>query len=169
MYFRDLDELGKVIRDYFVTSPKAQIVKSLTPSWDHVGNKSSQFQTESPKMVLPPRCILHSFAIFLCFGLAATAHASNNTIVLYASKAPVRAGNWAVKADSTAAGGFSIENPNLGAAKIAAALAKPQNYFELKFPAYAGQPYHLWIRSKSLNNAVSNDSVLCSFPTASRT
>ncbi len=114
-------------------------------------------------MVFPPRSILHSFAIFLCFGLATTAHAANNTIVLYASKAPVRAGNWAVKADSSAAGGFSIENPNLGAAKISAALATPQNYFEIKFPAYAGQPYHLWIRSKSINNAVSNDSVFVQF------
>lgn len=105
----------------------------------------------------------HSFAIFLTLAMAATTHASNTNIVLYASKATVRAGNWAVKADSTAAGGFLIENPNLGAAKLSAPLASPKNYFEIKFPAYAGQPYHLWIRSKSLNNAVSNDSVYVQF------
>lgn len=105
----------------------------------------------------------HSFAISLSFAMAATAHASNTNIVLYASKATVRAGTWAVKADSTAAGGFLIENPNAGAAKVLTPLASPKNYFEIKFPAYAGQPYHLWIRSKSLNNSISNDSIYVQF------
>src|SRR5262249_36537438 len=114
-------------------------------------------------MVRSPRFTPQSFAIFLSFAMAATAHASNTNIVLYASKATVRAGTWAVKADSSAAGGYTIENPNLGAAKLSAPLASPKNYFEIKFPAYAGQPYHLWIRSKSLNNSVTNDSVYVQF------
>jgi endonuclease/exonuclease/phosphatase family metal-dependent hydrolase len=114
-------------------------------------------------MVRSPKFMPYSFAIFLSLAMAATAHASNTNIVLYASKATVRAGTWAVKADSTAAGGYLIENPNAGAAKILAPLASPKNYFEIKFPAYAGQPYHLWIRSKSLNNGITNDSVYVQF------
>ena len=110
-----------------------------------------------------PKFMSYSFAILLSFALAATAHANSNDVVLYASKAPVRAGTWAVKADSTAAGGFLIGNPNLGAAKLLVPLAKPLNYFEITFPAYAGLQYHLWIRSKSLNNSTSNDSVYVQF------
>ncbi|MFP5262260.1 MAG: PQQ-dependent sugar dehydrogenase, partial [Blastocatellia bacterium] len=44
-------------------------------------------------------------------------------VVLYASEAPVRAGNYSVVADPTAAGGARIFNPDAGAAKLAAALA----------------------------------------------
>jgi PKD repeat protein len=95
--------------------------------------------------------------------MEATAHANSNDIVVYASKAPVRAGTWAVKADSTAAGGFLIENPNLGAPKLLAPLAKPKSFFEIKFPAYAGQPYHLWIRAKALDNSYTHDSVYVQF------
>src|ERR1700730_7777237 len=114
-------------------------------------------------MIHPPKFISLSSAILLSLAWAATAHANSNDVVLYASKAPVRAGTWAVKADSTAAGGFLIENPNLGAPKLLAPFAKPQNFFEIKFPAYAGQPYHLWIRARSLNDSFSNDSVYVQF------
>src|SRR6201987_1946743 len=114
-------------------------------------------------MVRSPRFLPHSFAVLLSLAMVATAHANSNDVVLYASKAPVRAGTWAVKADSTAAGGVLIGNPDLGVAKLLTPLAKPQNYFEIKFPAYAGVGYHLWIRSKSLNNATSNDSVYVQF------
>ncbi len=91
------------------------------------------------------------------------AHASSSDVVLYASKAPVKSGTWAVVADSSAAGGYAIGNPNLGAAKITTPLAAPKNYFQLTFPAYSGKAYHLWIRARSLNNATSNDSVYVQF------
>ena len=91
------------------------------------------------------------------------AHASSSDVVLYASKASVKSGTWAVVADSTAAGGYAIGNPNLGAAKISTPLAAPKSYFELTFPAYSGKAYHLWIRAKSLSNASSNDSVFVQF------
>ncbi len=110
-----------------------------------------------------PKFMSYLFAILLSFALAATAQANSNDVVLYASKAPVRAGTWAVQADSTAAAGYLIQNPDLGAAKLLVPLAKPLNYFEISFPAYAGLPYHLWIRSKSLNNSASNDSVYVQF------
>ena len=105
----------------------------------------------------------YSFAIVLSSALAAAAQANSNDVVLYASKAPVRAGTWAVMADSTAAGGYLIRNPDVGAAKVLVPLAKPLNYFEITFPAYAGLQYHLWIRSKSLNNSTTNDSVYVQF------
>src|SRR6266700_662734 len=91
------------------------------------------------------------------------AHASSSDVVLYASKAPVKSGTWAVVADSSAAGGYAIGNPNLGAAKLTSPLAQPANYFELSFPASSGQAYHLWIRARSLDNATSNDSVYVQF------
>ena len=91
------------------------------------------------------------------------AHANTSDVVLYASKAPVKSGTWAVVVDSTAAGGFAIGNPNLGAAKIGTPLATPKNYFQLSFPAYSGKAYHFWIRARSLNNATSNDSVYVQF------
>lgn len=90
------------------------------------------------------------------------AHANNN-VVLYASKAPVRAGTWTVVADSTAAGGFAMATANKGAATVATPLASPTNYFQLTFPAYAGTAYHLWIRGKAANNSYTNDSVYVQF------
>jgi len=89
-------------------------------------------------------------------------HASTD-IVLYAAKAPVRAGTWAVVSDPTAAGGFAIANPNLGAPKLLTPLATPVNYFEMTFPAYSGQAYHLWLRGKAAGNSYDNDSVYVQF------
>jgi HKD family nuclease len=84
-------------------------------------------------------------------------------VVLYASKAPVKAGAWQIVSDATAAGGARLHNPNAGAAKLAAALADPANYFEMTFTAEAGRPYRLWIRGKAQSNAWANDSVFIQF------
>ena len=84
-------------------------------------------------------------------------------VVLYASKAPVRIGNWQVVADSTAAGSARMRNPNLGAAKIAAASATPESYFEMSFYAEAGRPYQIWLRGKADSNNWANDSVFIQF------
>ena len=84
-------------------------------------------------------------------------------IVLYASEAPVRAGNWNVVADATAAGGSRLHNTNLGAPKLTNALASPAHYFELTFNAQAGVPYRLWVRSKADSNYWGNDSYFIQF------
>ena len=87
-------------------------------------------------------------------------------IVLYASKAQVRVGNWQVESDSTAAGRARIRNPNLGAAKITTASGNtppPASYFELPFYAEAGRAYHLWVRGKADSNNWANDSVFIQF------
>jgi hypothetical protein len=84
-------------------------------------------------------------------------------VVLHAATAAVVQGKWSVVADSTAAAGGRIQNPNAGAAKIVPALAAPADYFEMTFTAAAGRPYHLWIRGKAASNAWSNDSVYVQF------
>lgn len=93
---------------------------------------------------------------------AISAHAANTNVVLYASKAPVRAGSWTVVSDSTAAGGSAISTPS-STTKVATALASPANYFEMTFPANGGQAYHLWIRGKAANNSYTHDSVFVQF------
>ena len=100
---------------------------------------------------------------FACAVLSPILAQASTDVVLHASKAPVRAGTWAVVADSTAAGGFAMANPNLGAPKVTTPLANPKNYFEMTFPAYAGEAYHLWIRGKSADNSYRHDSVYVQF------
>ncbi len=87
------------------------------------------------------------------------------TIVLYASSA-TPSGTWQVIADSTAAGGTAMWNPDAAKAKIAPALASPANFFETQFFAMSGAAYHIWIRMRAQNNSASNDSVHVQFSDA---
>ena len=89
--------------------------------------------------------------------------ASAQDIVLYASQAPVKVGNWSVVADSGAAGSARLVNTDFGAGKISTAKASPSDYVELSFYASAGKPYRLWMRGKSTNNSAYNDSVFVQF------
>jgi hypothetical protein len=84
-------------------------------------------------------------------------------VVLYASRAAIRAGSYQVTSDVTAADGSSLSNPDLGAAKLTAPLPTPSTYFEMTFNAVAGKPYRLWIRGKAQANAWMNDSVYVQF------
>ncbi len=79
------------------------------------------------------------------------------------AEASVRVGSWSPVADTTAAGGQRLSNANAGAARLDTALANPDHYFEMSFTAQAGQPYHLWIRGKALNDSGYNDSVHVQF------
>jgi hypothetical protein len=90
---------------------------------------------------------------------------SADTVVLHMAEVPTAqiTGNWQVLADSTAAGGSALWNPNTGAAKVAPALASPANYFEAWFDAKPGTPYHVWVRMKAESNSLSNDSVHIQF------
>ncbi len=85
--------------------------------------------------------------------------AAASDIVLYAAEATRRAGTWRVVADSTAAGGSRLEQPNANAATIATPLANPQHYVEYSIIVDAGVPYHLWLRGKAQSNSGDNDSV----------
>ena len=84
-------------------------------------------------------------------------------IVLYASQAPVKSGNWVVVTDSSAAGGARIHNNDVGAAKLSQPLSNPVHYFEMTFNAEAGRPYRLWVRGKAQNNFWGNDSIFAQF------
>jgi endonuclease/exonuclease/phosphatase family metal-dependent hydrolase len=118
-------------------------------------------------MAIRQRCSFPTFLMTVIFAAcvimpAISAQASNTDVVLYASKAPVRAGTWAVVSDSTAAGGSAITTP-VSATKVSSPLANPANYFQMTFPAYSGQSYHLWIRGKAANNSYNHDSAFVQF------
>jgi hypothetical protein len=85
--------------------------------------------------------------------------------VLWSAAAPTSDihGDWTRIADTTAAGGAALRNPNRGRAKIAPALSAPANYFEMRFSAAAGGPYHLWVRFRAENDSTANDSVHVQF------
>jgi Big-like domain-containing protein/beta-propeller repeat-containing protein len=84
-------------------------------------------------------------------------------VVLYARDAAPIVGNWQLVADTTAAAGTRIWNPDAGMAKITTPAAAPANYFELAFNADAGVPYHLWLRLRADNDSYTNDSVWVQF------
>ena len=70
---------------------------------------------------------------------------------------------WSVIADSTAAGGRRLQNPNAGAAKLTTALAQPTQAFEMTFDAEAGRPYRIWMRGRALADSYNNDSAYLQF------
>src|ERR1700759_3961155 len=82
----------------------------------------------------------------------ATVQASAPDVVLYASEATTKVGNWQVVTDATAAGGARLLNADLGGAKLAAPLPAPASYFEITFNAESHIPYRLWIRGKAQND-----------------
>jgi len=84
-------------------------------------------------------------------------------VLLHPSGATAIVGDWHVNADSTAATGASLLNPDHGAAKISVASASPISYFEMTFDADAGVGYHLWLRGKATNDSWANDSVFVQF------
>jgi hypothetical protein len=84
--------------------------------------------------------------------------------VIYVASARFDTGqNWVVFQDPTAAGGASLHNFDLGQPKSTSPLASGNDYFEVRFTAEAGVPYHLWVRSQALNDYYGNDSVFVQF------
>ena len=88
------------------------------------------------------------------------------TVVLYASKGTITGSRWQTIADTTAAGGSAVDNPDQISAKVAPAIAAPVSYVELPFDAMAGVAYHIWIRMRAEGNLTSNDSVHVQFSDA---
>ena len=97
------------------------------------------------------------------FTTAASSGGTPTDVVMYAGRAPTRAGTWQVVRDSTAAGGSRMYQPDNGAAKVASPSASPANYFEIAFNAQGGIPYHIWIRGRAQNDSTNNDSVWLQF------
>ena len=84
-------------------------------------------------------------------------------IVMYAKNASKIVGAWQIVADTQAAGGARIWNPDAGVAKLTSPLADPVNYFELTFQAEAGKAYRIWIRGRADRDYYGNDSVYLQF------
>ena len=72
-------------------------------------------------------------------------------------------GTWTKEARSDAASATVVRSPNAGAAKVVTVPVPAVNYFELRFDAEAGRPYHLWIRGIALSDYWGNDSVHVQF------
>ena len=100
--------------------------------------------------------------VVLVCSLGTSSAQSASDIVLYAAEAPLRSG-WTVVADSTAAGGSRLANPNFGVPKVPDASSSPINYFEMSFSAQSGTAYRLWIRGNAANSDWANDSVFAQF------
>ncbi len=92
-----------------------------------------------------------------------TAPATHREIVLYTQTAATTAGQFHVDPDTSAAGGSSEHQPDLGTGKVKTPLASPANYFDMTFTADAGTAYRLWIRAKAERNAYTNDSAYLQF------
>lgn len=91
------------------------------------------------------------------------APATHREIVLYTQSAAKTAGQFHVDPDTSAAGGSSEHQPDLGAGKVKTPLAAPADFFDMTFNADAGTAYRIWIRAKAERNAYTNDSVYLQF------
>ncbi len=83
-------------------------------------------------------------------------------IVVHPADTALLFGNWVKEADSTAAGGFKLRNPDHGAGKIATAKAAPTDYFEFTVNNLVGE-YRVWVRGRADNDSYNNDSVYLQF------
>ena len=70
-----------------------------------------------------------------------------------------QSGAWHVVADSSAADGVAVWNPDRGAAKRDAPRASPRDYVDFRFVAHSGVQYRLWLRLCAQGDSGSNDSV----------
>jgi hypothetical protein len=87
---------------------------------------------------------------------------ATSEIVIYAADAARVAGDMQLVADTTAAAGRRLWNPNRGAAK-APVSATPVTYADYTFFAEAGRAYHLWVRGRAEGDQWSNDSFYVQF------
>src|SRR5439155_5880126 len=70
---------------------------------------------------------------------------------------------WVTVADTTAASGQRLYNPNRSAPKINMPLANPASYTTMQFVADPTMAYKLWVRLKADGNAFGNDSLWMQF------
>lgn len=99
-------------------------------------------------------------------GLTAAPAAAQSEIVLHTAAATTVTGDWQKVADSTAASGARMWNPDRGAAKVGTPSAAPADYFEMTVTVEAYRPYQLWLRGKADNDAWTNDSAYVQFTNA---
>lgn len=98
-----------------------------------------------PRMIAPP-----------------PAECTAGEVVMYTGN-PESQNGWSSVADTAAAGGVRLFNPDAGAPKLLNPSATPANAFELDFTADAQTDYRVWFRGKALNDFWGNDSVFVQF------
>jgi len=72
-------------------------------------------------------------------------------------------GSWSQVADTTAAAGVKLTNPDAGVAALSAPLANPTNYFDATFQAAGGTRYRAWFRIHAIGDSKWNDSVFVQY------
>lgn len=87
-------------------------------------------------------------------------------VVVYAADVTRVDGNWALAADSTAAGGSRLQSADLAAESRPEPLAAPADFFEVTFDAEANTRYRLWLRLQAHGDSKFNDSVYVQFSDA---
>src|SRR3954468_24235728 len=115
---------------------------------------------------MPHSTLVRALAVCAVVVTSAVAPATAQTsgdIVLHAQRATTVSGAWSLVADSTAADGVRLDNPDRGAPKLATPLVSLTDFFELTFTPEAGRGYHLWVRGRAQNNSWTNDSVYIQF------
>jgi hypothetical protein len=118
---------------------------------------------------LAARAVDSSGAMTVSAGVNVTVSGSSgggggaDEIVLHVAAEAQILGGWSKVSDATAASGARLQNPDAGAAKLAAPLPSPSLAFDVTFTATAGKPYRLWLRGKALNDKYTNDSVYVQF------
>jgi len=166
---------------YFGTDPNAMTLlakeQPLGPSETTTQNQSFALPTLQPgttyywKIVSKTAALLANEGPIWSFTTAGTGPPPPNgatTVVMWMAHVPAANlhGNWVSIADTSAAGGAALQNPDHSAGKIAPALASPANYFEQTFTAEAGVAYHLWVRLRAQGNSLGNDSIHLQFSDA---
>src|ERR1043165_4123618 len=121
-------------------------------------SSKGEIETVTPRRIVPAFIFISVLIL-----LASATTTSAQEIVLYASQAPTKVGNWTAVADSTAAGGARLVNPDAGLAKISTASPSPSSYAEITFAATAGKPYRIWVRGKAEGDSPYNDSIFLQF------
>jgi hypothetical protein len=77
--------------------------------------------------------------------------------------AAIHGSRWVRRAETDAAGGSALDNPDRGESKVQTALAAPASYIEFTIPVAAGVPYRLWLRMQAEGNSYTNDSLFMQF------
>ncbi|MFN2531074.1 MAG: IPT/TIG domain-containing protein [Pyrinomonadaceae bacterium] len=143
-------------------------------NWAEIANLGANTISYSDQSVSPQHTYYYRVRAFNPGGFSPYTSAVNATtpappqpsgsdVVLWAGEASVKIGNWSIVADSTAAGGNRIWNPDAAVPKIVNPAANPTNYFELTFNAQGGVDYRLWMRGKAQSDFWGNDSVFIQF------
>ena len=141
-------------------------------SFDQVVLSSATYATNSPGTLKNDSIILAESTTSTSTTSTTTTTSTTSTtstttsateVVLGVAAVASLRGDWQMVADSTAATGARVWNPDRGAAKLSSAAASPTDYFDITFNAEAGRGYRLWIRGQAQNDHYANDSVFVQF------